>query len=607
MLLEFFLDVLPIVCIGLVLRFGDLRLWCQTLLAAALLMTLKGFTTWATVIPDKGWQVCQERLGLDGLRYYREDQPFLEIIPDIILLEVQGLWFGRSRSRFCVVTAPFDASVCLGTIFCMSICEVSLAWSAMEAEVPAMAQCLRYGLLVLLVGSALFLGSEPEATGFTVLGIVLAGAVYGNPALAIAVEAWCRWTELELKTGGPSMMTSYSTALSPNSSMALMGTRQPSDMGEEGAGDVGKVFMLPFTARYCYMQQHPQESSLLQKKALLQQLLKSMHEAQEQLLRRELKKSDLLKKEQADELLSALRADRFAEQQIQEALSDQQRLLNSRARRKQKHQTLNFEERGNAQLLKNTLRRACKSLSTTVMPVRQLCHFQVGSVSQHGQNRHIRPSLMGSLPIRLHRLGKQKPGLNGFNCGLAVCLAQQGWRRSAKAFVRRAGYSAGEVYEVPPLMEEGEAIVVWLHGVGDTGKGWSDSAPALQQMGLPMLRFLFPTAPLRGVGSKGLKPSWYDVPTLDPDQIARQPTPEGLLDGVDYVLGLVEPHVPSDAGGCSQFWIPKCVVPGWCFSECPSVMAQPYPSTMLVKLRTNPDGHGIFYDRIPKMKRIQTS
>lgn len=60
---------------------------------------------------------------------------------------------------------------------------------------------------------------------------------------------------------------------------------------------------------------------------------------------------------------------------------------------------------------------------------------------------------------------------------------------------------------------------------------------------LPMLHFLFPTAPLRGVGSKGLKPSWYDVPTLDPDQIARQPTPEGLVDGVDYVLGLIEPYV----------------------------------------------------------------
>ncbi|CAL1159276.1 unnamed protein product [Cladocopium goreaui] len=365
MVLEVFMDLLPVVCIGLVLRFGDLRLWCHTMLVSALLMVLKGFASWATVVPDKGWKVCQARLGLDGLRYYREDQPLVEMIPDMILLEVQGLWLGSSRQRLCVVSAPFDGSICLCTIFCIGLCEVSLAWSAREAEVPAMAQCLRYMLLVLLVASALFTGSGPETTAFKVLGIVLAGAAYGNPALALAVEAWSRHTEPEVKAsgvGGPSVMTSFSSALSPNSSVALVGTRrQISELGEEGAGDVGKVFMLPATARHCYMQQYPQESSLLQKKALLQQLLKAMHKAQEQLGRREQKKSELLKKEQADELLSARRADRFAEQRMQEALSDQQRMLNSRAKKK-KHQTLNFQERGNAQLLKNTL-RACKSLS----------------------------------------------------------------------------------------------------------------------------------------------------------------------------------------------------------------------------------------------------
>lgn len=37
------------------------------------------------------------------------------------------------------------------------------------------------------------------------------------------------------------------------------------------------------------------------------------------------------------------------------------------------------------------------SVKPHVMPVQQLCHFQVGSVSQHGQNRHIRPTFMGSL------------------------------------------------------------------------------------------------------------------------------------------------------------------------------------------------------------------
>ncbi|CAK9005065.1 unnamed protein product [Durusdinium trenchii] len=245
LVLEVFMDLLPVVSIGLVLRFGDLRLWCQTMFAAALLMVLKGFASWATVVPDKGWKVCQDRLGPDGLRYYREDQPFFNMVPDILLLQVQGLWLGSSRRRLCVVDAPFHSNICLSTVFCTSLCEVSMAWSLREADVPAMAQCLRYMLLVLLVASALLAGSKPEVTNFTALGMVLALAVYGNPALALAVEAWCRHTELETPSRPVPVL---STQHSPNSTMALMGPRQLSDLGEESAHDVGQVLMLPLMA-----------------------------------------------------------------------------------------------------------------------------------------------------------------------------------------------------------------------------------------------------------------------------------------------------------------------------------------------------------------------
>ncbi|CAK0910629.1 unnamed protein product, partial [Prorocentrum cordatum] len=83
---------------------------------------------------------------------------------------------------------------------------------------------------------------------------------------------------------------------------------------------------------------------------------------------------------------------------------------------------------------------------------------------------------------------------------------------------------AGPLFDTPPLTSSGEAVVVWLHGFGDTGEQWSRTAPALQQMGLPMLRFLFPTAPVRstGVGSRGPCRSWYDVESLNPDEIAQQ-------------------------------------------------------------------------------------
>ncbi|CAE7039874.1 unnamed protein product [Symbiodinium sp. CCMP2592] len=140
-----------------------------------------------------------------------------------------------------------------------------------------------------------------------------------------------------------------------------------------------------------------------------------------------------------------------------------------------------------------------------------------------------------------HRKALPSPGFAVAVCGLTVQRAQRSKHPRWGAAV------AEEVLSTPPAQAEGEAVVIWLHGLGDTGQGWSTTAPALQQMGLPMLRFVFPTAPLRGIGSKGLRHSWYDVPTLDPDEISRQSSPPGLLESAGDVLGLVEPHAPSAA------------------------------------------------------------
>eukprot|EP00445_Apocalathium_hangoei_P035819 CAMPEP_0203949042 /NCGR_PEP_ID=MMETSP0359-20131031/83545_1 /ASSEMBLY_ACC=CAM_ASM_000338 /TAXON_ID=268821 /ORGANISM="Scrippsiella Hangoei, Strain SHTV-5" /LENGTH=331 /DNA_ID=CAMNT_0050880825 /DNA_START=26 /DNA_END=1021 /DNA_ORIENTATION=+ len=106
----------------------------------------------------------------------------------------------------------------------------------------------------------------------------------------------------------------------------------------------------------------------------------------------------------------------------------------------------------------------------------------------------------------------------------------------------------GQLFDVPALSKDKPALVVWLHGLGDTGKGWSDTAPALHAMGLPFLHFLFPTAPLRssanGSGGQGPTPSWYEVETLDSDAIAAMPSPpRGLEEAAQYVLDLVEPYI----------------------------------------------------------------
>lgn len=111
----------------------------------------------------------------------------------------------------------------------------------------------------------------------------------------------------------------------------------------------------------------------------------------------------------------------------------------------------------------------------------------------------------------------------------------------------------GEVFSaaalMPPSRPAEEALAVWLHGLGDSGEAWSRTAPALQRLGLPMLQFIFPTAPLRDTSTPGRRgppesTSWFHVDSLDPDSIAEQDgPPEGLLESVEHVLDLVEPHV----------------------------------------------------------------
>ena len=58
-----------------------------------------------------------------------------------------------------------------------------------------------------------------------------------------------------------------------------------------------------------------------------------------------------------------------------------------------------------------------------------------------------------------------------------------------------------------------DAAVIWLHGLGDDGRGWSEIVPALNLPAALRVRFLFPHAPVipvtinRGVAMR----AWYDI------------------------------------------------------------------------------------------------
>jgi phospholipase/carboxylesterase len=58
-----------------------------------------------------------------------------------------------------------------------------------------------------------------------------------------------------------------------------------------------------------------------------------------------------------------------------------------------------------------------------------------------------------------------------------------------------------------------DATVIWMHGLGDDGRGWSEVVPTLQLPATLRVRFLFPHAPVLPVTiNQGFKMrAWYDV------------------------------------------------------------------------------------------------
>ena len=66
------------------------------------------------------------------------------------------------------------------------------------------------------------------------------------------------------------------------------------------------------------------------------------------------------------------------------------------------------------------------------------------------------------------------------------------------------------------------AAVIWLHGLGDDGRGWSEIVPALNMPATPAVRFIFPHAPVMPVTINNGYPmrAWYDIRENDFNQRA---------------------------------------------------------------------------------------
>ena len=61
--------------------------------------------------------------------------------------------------------------------------------------------------------------------------------------------------------------------------------------------------------------------------------------------------------------------------------------------------------------------------------------------------------------------------------------------------------------------QDPDASVIWLHGLGDTGEGWSQVVPALGIAPTMRVRFVFPHAPSMpvAINNNYVMPAWYDI------------------------------------------------------------------------------------------------
>ena len=93
-----------------------------------------------------------------------------------------------------------------------------------------------------------------------------------------------------------------------------------------------------------------------------------------------------------------------------------------------------------------------------------------------------------------------------------------------------------------PSKDKHTATVIWLHGLGDSGYGWSSVS---EQLNMPWVKFLFPTAPVQRVTlNMGMEmPAWFDIKSLDPDDLAEDV--QGMLESAAYVMGLVQKEMDN--------------------------------------------------------------
>ncbi|AWB66470.1 carboxylesterase [Saccharobesus litoralis] len=87
--------------------------------------------------------------------------------------------------------------------------------------------------------------------------------------------------------------------------------------------------------------------------------------------------------------------------------------------------------------------------------------------------------------------------------------------------------------------EQPEFLVIWLHGLGDSGHGFAPIVPAFNLPAGCKVRFVFPHAPTRPITiNNGMKmPGWYDIASMD---IVSRADEAGVRESASQIEALID-------------------------------------------------------------------
>uniref|UniRef100_UPI00398F15F4 acyl-protein thioesterase 2 isoform X1 n=2 Tax=Pristiophorus japonicus TaxID=55135 RepID=UPI00398F15F4 len=89
--------------------------------------------------------------------------------------------------------------------------------------------------------------------------------------------------------------------------------------------------------------------------------------------------------------------------------------------------------------------------------------------------------------------------------------------------------------------ERETAVVIFLHGLGDTGHGWAESMSSIR---LPYVKYICPHAPKMPVQLNGFMsmPSWFDLVGLNPDDAEDE---AGIKKAADCIKAVIEHEIKN--------------------------------------------------------------